>query len=225
MQKIIVFGFPHCGTTILRSIIGHSEEVFQICDEIKKIKINTDKPFIVCKYPFMDSKFFTQEYNDYIKIFIIRNPLFVYTSINKRFIKSIPHDYHLLNYEKVAEQFIKCKEENIPNIYTIKYEELFDNNYSNIRNILDSIGINYSDDIFNNALFRNKVSNNFKTIPKDVPRNADHNNYRMYQINQPIENFNDENAIDLKPEQINYIKNSNIINKLYPDIKKIYKLY
>ena len=164
MQKIIVFGFPHCGTTILRSIIGHSEEVFQICDEIKKIKINTDKPFIVCKYPFMDSKFFTQEYDDYIKIFIIRNPLFVYSSINKRFIKSIPHDYHPRHYEKVVEQFIRCKENNVSNIYTIKYEELFDNNYSNIRNILDSIGIDYSDDIFNNALFRNKVSNNFKTI-------------------------------------------------------------
>ena len=63
------------------------------------------------------------------------------------------------------------------------------------------------------------MSNNFKTIPKDVPRNADHNNYRMYQINQPIENFNNKDAIDLKPDQINYIKSSNIINKLYPEIK------
>ena len=220
MQKIIVFGFPHCGTTILRSIIGHCQEVFQICDEIKKIKMNTDKPFIVCKYPFMDSNFFTKEYDDYIKIFIIRNPLFVYTSINKRFIKSIPHDYHLLNYEKVVQQFIKCRKENIQ-IFT----QL---NMKNCLIIITAIYVIYWIPLVLTITMIFLIMHYleikfliiFKVIPKDVPRNADHNNYRMYQINQPIENFNNENAIDLKPDQINYIKKSNIINELYPDIKK-----
>ena len=27
MSKILIFGFPHCGTSILKSIIGHIDDV------------------------------------------------------------------------------------------------------------------------------------------------------------------------------------------------------
>ena len=124
MSKIIIFGFPHCGTTILKTIIGHIDNVDEVIGEIysnnkekheytdDEIKngiykcskgnyankyvddnvINKDlinaytlspNKFIVCKTPFIYNKF-TDVYNDYIKIFIIRNPLWIYSSLNKR---------------------------------------------------------------------------------------------------------------------------------------------
>tara|TARA_A100001015_G_C14740200_1_gene613360 strand:+ start:93 stop:341 length:249 start_codon:yes stop_codon:yes gene_type:complete len=69
-QKIIIFGFPHCGTTILKSIIGHIEDVYEIYKETKLINISTTKQFILCKYPFTLDEFFDEKYKDYIKIFI-----------------------------------------------------------------------------------------------------------------------------------------------------------
>ena len=38
VKKIIVFGFAHSGTTILKSIIGHIEQVEEIHNEQKIIK-------------------------------------------------------------------------------------------------------------------------------------------------------------------------------------------
>ena len=86
MKKILICGFPHCGTTILKSIIGHCEDVLEIVDETMKINNkSSDKPFIICKWPFAKDVFFNKPYEDYIKIFIIRNPLYVFSSLNKRF--------------------------------------------------------------------------------------------------------------------------------------------
>ena len=85
MSKILICGFPHCGTTILKSIIGHIDDVEEIIDETTIINKPTNKKYILCKHPFTDKKFFEKDYEKYIKIFIIRNPVFVFSSLNKRF--------------------------------------------------------------------------------------------------------------------------------------------
>ena len=85
MQKILICGFPHCGTSILKSIIGHCDDVEEIYNETHKICKDTKKQFILAKCPFTLDSFFNKECEDYIKIFIIRNPLFVFSSLNKRF--------------------------------------------------------------------------------------------------------------------------------------------
>ena len=72
VQKIIITGFPHCGTTILKSIIGHINSVKEIYEETDIINLEetdkmmlekSDKKFIVCKYPLYNSKFLSEEYN------------------------------------------------------------------------------------------------------------------------------------------------------------------
>ena len=45
MNKIIIFGFPHYGTTILKSIIGHIDEVQEIIPECSYI----DSSILACK--------------------------------------------------------------------------------------------------------------------------------------------------------------------------------
>ena len=77
VKKIIVFGFAHSGTTILKSIIEHIDEVDEIYPEQKLIKpeqLKTDKKYIVCKWPQVLPIFFESSYQ-VILIFIIRIPV------------------------------------------------------------------------------------------------------------------------------------------------------
>jgi hypothetical protein len=235
MQKnILICGFPHCGTTILKSIIGHCQNVKEIYNETETIQnIKTEKEFILCKYPFTRTKYFNStSYKDYIKIMIIRNPLFVFSSLNKRYRYRIPSNHSIDNYINTIKLFNQYRETNNNQnnivtiatntslIYTIKYEELFDNNYHNIKKILYDIGVNYTDDIFNNDNYKN-ISHlrididNIKTKPYDT----NHEQYRTWQINQEFKCNNDINKLDLKTEQVKKIINNEHILKLYPNIK------
>ena len=174
MSKILIIGFPHSGTTILKSIIGHIEEVEEIRNETKVIEKNSNKKFILGKFPFAHENFFGEEYKDYIKIFIIRNPLFVFSSLNKRFNYNILDNHNFDKYVNILKMFIKYRNNPRKDIYTIKYEDLFTNNYSDLKKILDDIGFQYDDRIFDNTKYTNfceggmplvnfKPPNNFKT--------------------------------------------------------------
>ena len=224
-NKILICGFPHCGTTILKSIIGHSDNVKEVYNEIDNINnIKTDLDFILCKYPFTRAKYFDNNtfYKNYIKIIIIRNPLFVFSSLNKRYRTRIPSNHSIDNYINTVKLFIKYSSKHEENIYTIRYEDLFHNNYESIRKILNSINVKYTDDIFINSKYKNishtRVDiNNIKNKPNDV----NHEQYRTWQINQEFKCNNDLSKIDLSSEQLKKIINNEYILKLYPNIKEI----
>ena len=128
MQKIIIIGFPHSGTTILKAIISHIRDVYEIINESKYItddiindvkNIDPDKKYIVCKYPFIDDSFFSSEYDDYIIIFIIRNPIHVFSSLNKRFrYGELDNNHSIDKYLYVAEKFLYYQKNNKHNIFT-----------------------------------------------------------------------------------------------------------
>ena len=135
MKKIIIFGFPHCGTTILRCILGHIKDIYEIIDETHIIdetiiddELSNNCNYILCKFPFTYDEFLTNAiYDDYIKIFIIRNPLYVFSSLNERFDYNIPNDHSIDDYIKCIRQFEKSYNSKLStNLYTIKYEDLFD---------------------------------------------------------------------------------------------------
>lgn len=220
MQKIIIVGFPHCGTSILKSIIGHIDDVEEIIHERRTVNVKTNKKFALCKWPFVWDEFFGLKYKDYIKIFIVRNPAFVFSSLNKRFDYNIPDDHSFDIYINTIKNFIKFNETPHNNIYTIRYEDLFDNNYYHLRQLLDSIGMTYDDSIFDNSKHTNAILPKFK-IPEEVPKNQDHTNYRTWQINQPFVSNNDVSKIDLTTEQKQLILNNEYVKILYPDIHTI----
>ena len=219
MKKIIIFGFPHCGTSILKSILGHIDSVHEIYNEtniIHNTSIN-NKSYILCKYPLTNEEFFTTKYDDYIKIFIVRNPLYVFSSINKRFSYKIPGECSINNYINTLNKFNYYKNNKKENLYLIRYEDIFDDNYKNLKDILNSIGLTYTDHIFNNTEFVNTIVSSVK-IPDKPPSNTDHKEYRTWQINQPFINNNDISKIDLTPEQLKKIKENQIINIIYPNL-------
>lgn len=220
-QKILICGFPHCGTSILKSIIGHIEDVEEIYNETEVITKKSEKKFILCKWPFTRDKFFDKNYEDYIKIFIIRNPLFVFSSLNKRFNYSIPNCHNFDCYINTLTNFIKYKNNPEKNIYTIKYEDLFENNYEELKKILNHIGFQYDYSIFDNSKYTNVIINDVKLVDKK-PQNKDHELYRTWQINQPFISNNDISKIDLNEVQIEKIVNNQYVLQLYPDINSAF---
>lgn len=226
-KKIIIFGFPHCGTTILKSIICHINNVYEIVDETKKIDDNNtdynNYNFVLCKFPYLinENKLIT-EYSDYIKIFIIRNPLYVFSSLNKRFkYNTLVANHSIDKYIDTIKQFNKFKNtKNSNKLFLIKYEDMFENNYKNLKYIFDKIGFNYNDDIFDNSKYINKVQSQMNlTIPKVLPPVCNHTEHRLFQINQPFENNNDNNKIDLTKEQYQILTTDINILQEYPENK------
>lgn len=222
VKKIIIFGFAHSGTTILKSILGHIPEVMEIHNEQKLIKshqIATDKKYIVCKWPELLPIFFEEQYQDYIKIFIIRNPLWVFSSLNRRNNPKMSAKFNIRKYIQTLQYFIKYhSQQNQQNIFTIKYEELFNDNFKNLKNILDSIGLQYDDSIFNNNLFTNICNQKGSQIPQKEPDEKKHGQFRKWQINQPIVNMNKPEKIDLTEQQQLQILSNQTILETYPEI-------
>lgn len=216
-QKIIIFGFPHCGTSILKSIIGHCDNVEEIIDETCGIYNNTDKDFIVCKNPHLSDHYFNHHsYSDYIKIFIVRNPLYVFSSLNKRFNHNNNDTVHSLDtYISVIKKFSKYIVSPRKDVLCLKYEDMFPNNFKVLRDMFDNIGFKYTDDVFDNSKYVNRIFKN-SIIPNQLPKNTDHARYRTFQINQPFENMNDDKKIDLTDQQLEKITHNEFIHVVYP---------
>ena len=228
MKKIIIFGFPHSGTTILRCIIGHIDEVQEIVDEItdfdKDITINNlseNKTHYLLKTPYTNASYFSDKYKSIIKIFIIRNPLWIFSSLNKRFIDNIPEKHKIEDYFDTIKLFIEYKNNPQENLFLIKYEDLFENNNKNIKDLLNKIGLKYNDNIFDNKNFKNKCQFCSDEIPNFLPYNTNHNVFRHYQINQPFVNNNTLDKIYLTDEQKNTIINNKDVKIIYEDIENI----
>jgi len=226
MKKIIIFGFSHCGTTILKSIIGHIDEVYEVINETDKFNdfknVPASKKYILHKYPQYNKRFITDKYyKDYIKIFIIRNPIFVYSSLNKR-TNYILSDYHSIHkYINILKDFIYYRDNPIKQLYTIRYEDIFPNNYEALKKILDDIGLNYNDTIFDNSNYMNYCKTGIELMP-EKPSNKDHSHYRTWQINQTFTSNNDIAKVDLTEQQKQKIMTDSNILEVYPDIKSVY---
>ena len=200
VKKIIVFGFAHSGTTILKSIIGHIEQVEEIHNEqkiIKKNQMTTDKDYIICKWPDVLINFFEDSYKDYIKIFIVRNPLWVFSSLNRRNNAKMLSKYSISKYNQMLQLFHNFNQkESVNDLYTIKYEDLFENNFKNLKDIFDKIGLIYNEEtIFDNNLFTNICNQKGPDVPIEKPDEIKHGHFRKWQINQPIANMNEPSKI------------------------------
>lgn len=225
VQKIIIFGFAHSGTTILKSIFGHIEQVKEIHQEQKLIRndqLETDKKYVVCKWPDVLPQFLNDlRYRDYIKIFIIRNPLWVFSSLNRRDNSKMLSKYNISKYIQCAKLFYQFsqQQQSINSLHTIKYEELFDDNFKSLKNIFDKIGFQYQPIIFDNSLYTNICNQKGINIPQNKPDEKKHGHFRKWQINQPFSNMNVPSKIELSEYQKKEILSSEIIQQIYPDIR------
>ena len=191
--------------------------------EIIKEKKHIEQPsvshkYTLCKYPFPLS--LEGDYGDYTKIMIMRNPVYVFSSLNRRFDREVgrtclPDNHSIESYIQALSIFDEINSgEN--NFHKLIYSQIFENDFLEIRKLLDSLDLNYDDKIFDNSLWFNRI------VCRDVWSKKDgiispkkHEAYRTYQINQPFSNKNDSDKIHLSKQQIMEIKQSEIINKYF----------
>jgi hypothetical protein len=228
-KEILVTGFPHCGTTVLKAKIGECKNTY---DEQKEFaepahyhpKMGYD--FYVWKHPFLHEEFRNNtfsikphtKYVNTIIIPIIRNPWNVFSSLHKRgkatgdfSIYDNRQGHSLDYYNNAANVILDAIKNNYDNVYPIKYEDMFDNNFQALKDIFNKIGLEYNDDIFET---KTKVysHNNAKYI-EDYDKFGKYNaEFRTWQINQPFKNMNSE--VDIPDELSDILKNSNIIQEL-----------
>jgi len=221
-MKILIHGFPHTGTTLLRKILSSVDYIHEIKIETNKITQDdirdANGKIIVIKFPFSYTTFYTNEYEDYIKIFVIRNPYYIYSSINKRFKNDIPLNHNINRCLNTINNFMYFKNK-VKNTFFIKYEEMFDNNFCLIRNIFETLKIPYSNDIF-----KNKEIIKYDTIPSEEKET--HSDYRLWQIQQPYTYKDNNRPVYLTKEQLEILDNSEImkrINYSRPNIVHIFK--
>lgn len=226
-KKILVTGFPHCGTSLLRALVGNCKNVYdQTVEFADPTEYNTNMAydFYVWKHPFLHTEFRNYgfqykpntKFADTIVIPIIRNPWNVFTSLHKRSLQN--GDFSVLDdrqghsipyYMNAAERILEAIENPIEDVYPIRYEDMFENNFEKLKTIFDSIGLKYDNTTFDNS---DKKFIHNKTGYIDGYDKKYDNAYRAWQINQPLQNMNSE--IDI-PKKINErLQQSETIKKL-----------
>jgi len=237
MKKILITGFPHTGTSILKSKFGECTNLFEIINECDYINSNhiaqaNGAEFIMAKSPIIpiniranDVNLIRAEnsiYKDYILVFVTRNPYNLFTSVIKSGRNplavyepfSIDDPILVVHYLASLKIMKDIKERNIENTYTIRYEDFFDNDYKAIRDIMDSIGLKYNSDIFINKTKNYQLLNgiSYENIDESkLSMSDDKISYRTWQINQPFKNMNSE--INIPDELDKLLKKSLILNE------------
>jgi hypothetical protein len=176
---------------------------------------------IVIKFPFTYTTFFEPSYNNYIKIVIIRNPYYIYSSLNSRFKKEIPNNHNINRCLNTIHNFMFLKRNNTKNTFFLKYEEMFDDSFLAIRNILTTLKISYD-----NSIFKNKVVMDYDKIPNqwDDNNKLANQEYRKWQLQQKYEYKDFNRPVFLTQEQYDILENSSVmkeINYKKPDIVNI----
>jgi len=244
-KKILITGYPHTGTTILKSKLGECanlHECINECDYVYEriIHDSGDKEFILVKSPVLPLEIRKHKLNfnvyseqsryfGYSIILTNRNPWNLFTSIIKRGYDPLSGCKDHLNskyYHTIEEYLVMCEifldalKNNYPNVYAIRYEDFFENDGASIKSIMNSIGLQYSDNIFQNKTKQYKIDSRVQ-VPNEKPMDITFNElYRNWQINQPFQNMNGD--VDIPDELSDILENSAIIKELeYADPRKI----
>jgi hypothetical protein len=227
-RRILVTGFPHCGTSILRAKLGEANNVYEQIEESEFpleeefLKyLDSNKEFYLWKDPIVRwdltrngfaDKVNTHYKNDII-VCILRNPYYVFTSQIKRGLNPFETQFHTYHdYIRTAQIFLEAKEKQIKNVYCIQYENLFENDFAELKKIMGKIGLSFDDSIF----YQKSKTYTMNIPPKSIRKKPEHgtSEYRVWQMNKKFENFNSKSKIELPSELIEILKSSEEITKL-----------
>jgi hypothetical protein len=222
-KKLLITGFPHCGTSILKTKLGECTNVYEQIDESVNPYPNdldkfnkSDKEFFIWKDPIVRNR----GERNHITIMIIRNPYYVFTSQIQRGLDPFKTKLHTYkDYLNTAKIFLNSKKQNV---YCIKYEDLFEDNNSKIKSIMDEIGLKYNDNIFEKKTKLYSIGDEFSfdlslsdgTFPEKFTPRKNPGKYRYWQINQDFKNFNESKKIDIPKKLEKILKESEIVTKL-----------
>ncbi|MAX46131.1 MAG: hypothetical protein CMB24_04960, partial [Euryarchaeota archaeon] len=134
-------------------------------------------------------------------IFIIRNPYYVFSSLNNRMGYGLRKKHTIDDYEKTSELFLSKTDNS--NLLKIKYEDLFDNNFQELKNVFNFLNLEYS-----------SMLTDSQDYPEDMPSEEDHVRFRNWQTRQKFRCMNDPSRLNLLPEQVKKISEIKTISDL-----------
>lgn len=213
MKKIIISGFSHTGTTILRAVIGHCKSVYEVREECSHITPEMEQEAKEGGYSTIVIKTteFTRakDYPDYHRILLIRDPRFVFSSILRRK-GEIPPKRSFFEYKRRLNQWLRVGDNE--KTYCLRYEDLFKSDFKAIKSLLRFIKIRYTKKVFDNSEWVNKTGD-VDSVPIAKPEEENHGEFRTWQINQPLRNMNDPEKIDLPERTLAAIEKSELVKK------------
>jgi hypothetical protein len=226
-SKIFITGFLHSGTSILRAKISDCDNVFSQIMESQTPKgdsyeeyLSSGKEFFLWKDPIIRNSLYNtgfpkkdgSPFQDCHIIFLVRNPFYVFSSLQRRSKGIVNHDFHRFeDWEKSAFKFLEIREKKYEDTYTIKYEEFFDEGFQNLKKIFDQVGLIYPEDIF-----ETKKKDYYHDFLREVPQTPEktltkNSHHRTWQINQNFQNFNLNSKVELTPELYERICSSSVL--------------
>jgi hypothetical protein len=232
MQKIIVSGFPHSGTTILRKLIGNHSKVFDVGRECYAVdekhieefnRENTKKKrrgksvdtHIAVKGPWGDRVIQNlDQYSDYKVVIIVKNPLDVYASLKLRFADSeFPEEYSFEKWREFAQMFqalpsasgtAGSEGEGRAGVFKMTYDELFENDYQKLKDLVEWLGLEWEDQVVKGNAKR-RIPINSYYIPTTKPDRQANEKFRSWQTNQPLTNMSGEKRHVLSDKEVEMI--------------------
>lgn len=226
-MKIIVVGFPHCGTSILKCKLGDARDCFDIHREMSKISAadlvaakKRNISHVVTKFPSIPPELETcgfdlsksKTYSDYKVVFIIRDPRYCFTSIKQRGLNvHTVHRTNIATYHKTIAMFDRLRTSPMPNVFTITYEELFT---PALEDLMHGLGLQPPESLESREESKGQHYSLGYALPSVEPPRKTHDAFRTWQINQPFRNMNTN--IDLTEKELEEIYKSPVVCKMYP---------
>lgn len=221
-MNIIVHGFPHCGTSILQKIIADCDVVAAYKDYGNNLREGITVPQYFFKKYSKSKHFITKwphsfdlddRHSEYLKIFILRNPLYVFSSLNERNMNTTNTqqsqlDKHSLEMYKKTLELYDSMIEDEKNLKLL-YRDLFVR--TGLERIEKALEIEFPENIKNpqqtKLEFRHQANEHFA--------------YRMEQLSKPFQNMNVFSKLRLTEDQVSEIFECDLINKYFPEIHTI----
>lgn len=184
---VYIFGFPHCGTTILRHICCRITGYHEVWPEVYNRR-NIDQmetlygDNIVFKSPYPKLAMGADK-----SIFILRDPRYVFHSIERRF-NQFPSKFPLHtidDYESALSYFISYDG------FKIKYENMFD---PGLQHLFEYLEVPYDP---------SKLTITGSSDPE--PSHDKHGERRWWQVHQPFINRNVDNENSENVDKMNRI--------------------
>ena len=217
IHKVLVTGFPHSGTSIMRAVLGnvdgvyaHPFEATMVTEKMAKKAKQENASRVVVKWPWNRTDFFDAEhevFGEYKKIFVIRSPYYTYSSLNDIKSANEPHT-RLGDWQKAAQYWIALNESDRKDMICVKYEDLFLRDYTGMREVISKVGITeYNHNAYReNETYTHQIDNFKAEDVKSVPRaGIEHSKYRLWQMKQPFKSTNGPARLNLTKEQIREI--------------------
>jgi len=183
-MKVIILSLPHMSSSLLLNLLSNCGNTNVDHKERTRIHNYIPNKVNIIKFPLWNPKLERQIPTDYHRIYLIREPRYMFASLRKRFPRGLPKDHKYLESLTIWQKYldlIKSTE-----IHTLVYPDYICSQ-NLLKSICEDLTIEYSEDIWSGHHKRWIVN---EDVPKEKPNPENHIAFRNYQLNQPITNMN-----------------------------------